>query len=158
MKKEVQGMTAGAIIMLSLAIISLFGIAIIEQVGETQKINTAYTNDTFTGNNVTAQALTHDEIVTSLSYSVYNASNSSQLLTETTEYVLNSEAGTILIVGSTWNGTSLASDYYYQADSDVTTVSVLFVAGLTVFATFSSLVSLIIVGMIIMKLIKKSDE
>lgn len=153
--KELKGMSIGAIAMITLAVSALIGVSIIDNIGDLQKVNTAYLNDSFTGNNVTAQSLDFDEIVTTEAYRVRNTTNHN--LTLTTDYTLNAKLGKVLIVNDTFNGVALEADYTYRADTDVTTSAALFKAGLVVFATFSGLVSLILVGMILLNLLRKSD-
>lgn len=161
--KELKAMGIGAIAMVTLSVICLFGIAITTQMGENQKLNTAYSeNITLVWN--TSVSLTNDEIVSTETFTLVNASNTSQTIPSTNYSVDYTDgAVTLLDVGtnasaSTWNGTSATASYTYEADTAVTTTAVYFKAGLVVFATFSALVSLMIVGKLILDLLRNQKK
>lgn len=154
--KELKGMSIGAFALVTLAVISLFGIAITTQIGDNQKVNTVASDESVALVNGTAVSLAHDEVETSPAPVIYNETNSSHIM-DATNYTIAYEAGTVTLDASlssnTWNIT-----YTYEADTDVTETAELFKAGLVVFATFSGLVALILVGMIILNLMKKPDS
>jgi len=153
--KELTGMGIASLAMVSLAIISLFGIGIIDQIGENQKVNTVASAESIALVNGTAVSLTNDEVETSPAPVISNETNSSHVL-DSSNYTIAYEAGTVTLDASltsdTWNIT-----YTYEADTSVTTTATLFRTGLIVFATFSGLVALILVGMIILNMMKGKD-
>lgn len=159
MKNEVnptqalKGMSVMTLIFVVVAVTTLIGIAILTQVGDAYKVNT-YASENITLDNGTAVSLTHDEVVSTISFVLLNATNTSQII-PVSNYTVSYIHGTVTLDDPTvWDGKSANARYTYRADTSVTTAAVLFTAGLAIFATFGSLLILVVIGKYLLVLIK----
>ena len=159
---ELKRMTMGATAMVFLSVVCLIGIAVMTQIGDLQKENTGVTGEQITLLNGTAVSLAHDELVTTIAPVLYNATDSTDIV-GTGNYTVQYGDGTITLATTAtwtqyWNNTLVNASYTYRADTSTTTTAALFTAGLTIFATFSGLVALILIGVIVLRAIKPDKE
>lgn len=155
-KGDIKLMSVVALLMLVVSIVTLIGIAIVDGIGDDLKDPTAVVNEAITATNATYVALANDEISASPALVAFNGS----VTVPATSYVLDRAAGEVYDLESGIYDTDWNMTYTYGHDTDASTTAALFVLGLIVFATFASLITLVLVGKIIIGLISKdkTDE
>jgi hypothetical protein len=146
-----------ALLLVSLAVIVLTGIAVCEIYGDTLKTSTLVSDETLSSVLVgVPESLTYDEIDTTKAFTLYNASDSSDTLTEDTHYSVSYDAGqvTLLAAGVAWNNTDLNATYYYLADTTASGAADNFKTGLAYFAMFVGLLVVALVGKAVIALFR----
>ena len=149
----------GALVVLTLAVVVLTGMAIVDVFGDTLKDSTLVSDETITAVNGTAVSLAYDEVDDSKSLSVYNSTDSSKTLTEDTDFTINYESGTLTLLdaGIAYNNEDVNVTYYYLADTTSSQTAENFNTGLGYFATFIGILVISIVGKGIIRLFTKAD-
>lgn len=154
--KGLKLMSVAGIFTLLLAIVTLVGIAVVDQMGEQLRDPTAVTNESVTATNATGVSLANTYVLSSYTFTAYNNSGNTNVV-PTTAYSVDYTNGKITNIRSGTYGTGWYVSYTYGASNTVVTTAALFVAGLVVFGTFMSLITLVLVGKIIIQLIKGND-
>jgi len=156
-EKSMKIMPLAAIGTLLLAIVTLIGIAVVDQVGYSLRDPTTITNETITATNGTAVNLANDYVISYYSFTAYNDTARTNTV-PSTAYDVNYDDGSITNVLSGTYGTAWSVDYTYGASNSIVTTATLFQAGLIVFGTFMSLITLVLVGSLIINFVKNDKE
>ena len=163
MDNDLKKMGGISLVILILSLTVLIGIAIIQGVGDNMRTDTAVTNESLSIVNNTAVAFANTRVLDAYSVTAYNNSANTETI-PSTEYAIsygsrNVDGGSITaldydnstgkIPGGVWY-----VSYTYSAATTSSGYANVYIAGLTVFATFSALISLVLVGKVIIKLIR----
>jgi hypothetical protein len=146
---RINNLKTAAVVMTILGAVVLMGIGVLEGMADSLKDSTLVSDETLSSVLIgTAESLTYDEVDPAQTFVLYNATNSSDTLTEGTHFTVADDAGTIslLTAGLKWNNSDLNATYYYLADTTESQVADTFKVGLAIFATFASIIVLAMVG------------
>ena len=145
-----------------LGAITLVGMAVVDNFGYVVRTDTSATDVALTAVAIdTAKAVgatgTYPYLQTMTP--CYNATNSTDILTSDMYVVAegdkNGGSFTLQTAGLAYNATNINCTISYLEDSTGSDSATSFITGLTVFATFSSVIALAIIGMLVINIFKK---
>jgi len=154
MNKDLNTLTIAAVTLVILSVGVLVGITVLTQTGNVMRTATVVSNETITATNNTVVSLTNAHLTTA-DFTAYRGINQTEVIA-TTDYTIDRDNGNI--VNLDWDaseGTAWSVAYTYGASNTVVTTATLFIAGLVLFATFATLVALVIIGKIVIKLVRE---
>lgn len=164
---EIGKLTVGAILLATVAAITLVLIAIVIQYGIVLREDTtvAVTGLTLGATNVsTAVGTTGQYPYLQDLDSCFNSTNAVALI-KNSDYIINegNDNGGSVTVLQAGEGRFNAADIncttlQYLADTDSQAVASTFVSGLTIFGTFAGVIALAIIGMVIIQLFSKGEK
>jgi len=153
----IKKLTAGALVLVALSVIVLMGMAVTGGVSDSLRDSTA-TQRNITLLNGTAVTLT-DTWVTAVT-GIANATDGTVVGTGNYTATLTTNedtAGAVtLTTASPWNNTLVTVNYTYEAASTGSNAADNFTTGLAVFATFTAIVALALVGKAIIGYFRKN--
>lgn len=153
--KDLNLLTLAAITLVILSVGTLVGMAVLTKTGDVMRTNTIITNESFTAVNNTAVSLANTYVRSASTITIYNDTARSTTVGSSL-YAINYDTGAIVNLDyANTKGLDWLVDYTYGASNTVVTTATVFIAGLLLFATFSTLVALVIIGKIVIKLVKE---
>lgn len=163
---DIIKMSKSAIAVIALAAMVIIGIAVITGFEETLRDSTTVNNVTVVATIGAVNTTTDISTTYPWAQTLTNCVNTTgTALTSTNYSFVAGSAGNVGIgyvvltdANAAWVGDSLNCTITYLADTTESDAAELFITGMTVFATFSAVIVLAIVGMIVISLFKKGKD
>lgn len=156
-EKNITLMGRMVVVLLSISIIALMGIAFVNQFGQELRDTSAVINESLTLSNATAVNLANTFVQGSGLTVVANRTGQfDETLRLNTDYTLDSldssNAGRVRLINASYEGNQSVVSYNFLAATPESNSADAFSAGLAVFGTFAAVIALAIVGQIIVGL------